>query len=339
MALLDEIGAAVTWNRPGRESSPLLSARRLPTSVCAACWRAVRAGPAPATGALTSRTSRAQSTRRSPPGVQGPGNMDRNHRTGWRSSGCARGGSSAHGAHARRHRPAVATKYAQAMFGQERETVDVAYPGDVIGLSTHSLRPRDTLFEAQAVRVPADPELCPGALRRRAQQGREQAQASSQGDEQLGTERRVRSCPPICAVTRPPCSPRSARCSSTWSCPRLEHEFGARAELERPATPWPGGRHEGPPVSPGCAGLRSSPGAWTVRCSPSSRDKWRLAPSSVSTRIPGVDTLGGRHRVRRPHRPRQPSRVGGPRPGFGPPGLVCCSRPFAPRARRGVAAL
>ena len=43
--------------------------------------------------------------------------------------------------HAATGRP-FATKYAQAMFGQERETVEVAFPGDVIGLvNAGALRP------------------------------------------------------------------------------------------------------------------------------------------------------------------------------------------------------
>ena len=55
-----------------------------------------------------------------------------------------------------------ATKYAQAMFGQERETVDVAYPGDVIGLvNATALRPGDTLFDARAVEFPPIPSFAP----------------------------------------------------------------------------------------------------------------------------------------------------------------------------------
>src|SRR6202012_4417070 len=55
-----------------------------------------------------------------------------------------------------------ATKYAQAMFGQERETVEVAYPGDVIGLvNAGALRPGDTLYADLPVAFPPIPSFAP----------------------------------------------------------------------------------------------------------------------------------------------------------------------------------
>lgn len=63
--------------------------------------------------------------------------------------------------HAATGRP-FATKYAQAMFGQDRETVDVAYPGDVIGLvNANALRPGDTLYEGTPVEFPPIPSFAP----------------------------------------------------------------------------------------------------------------------------------------------------------------------------------
>ena len=63
--------------------------------------------------------------------------------------------------HAATGRP-FATKYAQAMFGQDRETVDVAYPGDVIGLvNAGALRPGDTLFADLPVAFPPIPSFAP----------------------------------------------------------------------------------------------------------------------------------------------------------------------------------
>ena len=51
--------------------------------------------------------------------------------------------------HAATGRP-FATKYAQSMFGQDRETVDEAFPGDVIGLvNATALRPGDTLYSGE----------------------------------------------------------------------------------------------------------------------------------------------------------------------------------------------
>lgn len=62
---------------------------------------------------------------------------------------------------ARTGRP-FATKYAQAIFGRERETVDVAYPGDIVGLvNASSLTPGDTLYDGAAVRYPPMPSFAP----------------------------------------------------------------------------------------------------------------------------------------------------------------------------------
>ena len=55
-----------------------------------------------------------------------------------------------------------ATKYAQQMFGQDRETIDEAYPGDVIGLvNATALGIGDTLHEGPAVRFPPLPAFTP----------------------------------------------------------------------------------------------------------------------------------------------------------------------------------
>ncbi|QKT06496.1 peptide chain release factor 3 [Gordonia sp. X0973] len=56
--------------------------------------------------------------------------------------------------HAQTGRP-FATKYAQAVFGRDRSTVDTAYPGDVVGLvNATALAPGDTLYDDPAVEFP-----------------------------------------------------------------------------------------------------------------------------------------------------------------------------------------
>jgi peptide chain release factor 3 len=56
--------------------------------------------------------------------------------------------------HAQTGRP-FATKYAQAVFGRDRSTVDTAYPGDVVGLvNATALAPGDTLFDDPRVEFP-----------------------------------------------------------------------------------------------------------------------------------------------------------------------------------------
>jgi peptide chain release factor 3 len=55
-----------------------------------------------------------------------------------------------------------ATKYAQQVFGRERETVDLAYPGDVVGLvNASSLRPGDSLYVDTPVTYPPIPSFAP----------------------------------------------------------------------------------------------------------------------------------------------------------------------------------
>ena len=63
--------------------------------------------------------------------------------------------------HASTGKPFV-TKYAQSVFGQQRSTLDDAWPGDVIGLANAaSLRPGDTLFRDVPVIFPPIPSFSP----------------------------------------------------------------------------------------------------------------------------------------------------------------------------------
>ncbi|MEQ4498601.1 peptide chain release factor 3 [Nocardioides kribbensis] len=63
--------------------------------------------------------------------------------------------------HASTGRP-FATKYAQAVFGRERSSVETALPGDIIGLvNANALRVGDTIHDGPAVRFPAIPTFAP----------------------------------------------------------------------------------------------------------------------------------------------------------------------------------
>ncbi len=63
--------------------------------------------------------------------------------------------------HAASGRP-FTTKYAQSVFGQQRTSLDTAYPGDVIGLvNATALRPGDTLYVDEPVEYPAIPSFAP----------------------------------------------------------------------------------------------------------------------------------------------------------------------------------
>ena len=55
-----------------------------------------------------------------------------------------------------------ATKYAQQVFGRDRETVDLAYPGDVVGLvNACALRVGDSLYVDEPVIFPPIPSFAP----------------------------------------------------------------------------------------------------------------------------------------------------------------------------------
>ncbi|MCB9413046.1 MAG: peptide chain release factor 3 [Actinobacteria bacterium] len=55
-----------------------------------------------------------------------------------------------------------ATKYVHAVFGRDRETLEVAYPGDVIGLvNAGSLRAGNTLWAEEPVEFPPIPSFAP----------------------------------------------------------------------------------------------------------------------------------------------------------------------------------
>ena len=63
--------------------------------------------------------------------------------------------------HAATGKPFV-TKYAQSVFGQQRSTLDTAWPGDVIGLANAAaLRPGDTLYRDVPVEFPPIPSFSP----------------------------------------------------------------------------------------------------------------------------------------------------------------------------------
>ncbi len=64
-------------------------------------------------------------------------------------------------AHASTGKPFV-TKYAQSVFGQQRATIDTAWPGDVIGLvNATALRVGDTLYRGDHVEYPPIPQFTP----------------------------------------------------------------------------------------------------------------------------------------------------------------------------------
>ena len=165
LALLDEIGATVDLKSfLAGESSPVLFGAALPNFGVRRLLEALRElAPAP---------EPRQDAEGAPRPVQAPfsglvfkvqANMNQAHRDRVAfvrvcSGRFERGMVLTHAATGR----PFATKYAQAMFGQDRQTLDVAYPGDVVGLvNATALRPGDTLYESEPVRFPPIPSFAP----------------------------------------------------------------------------------------------------------------------------------------------------------------------------------
>jgi peptide chain release factor 3 len=135
--------------------------------------------------------------------------------------------------HARTGRP-FATKYAQHVFGRERESIDVAYPGDVVGLvNAAALGVGDTLYAERPVTFPPlttfAPEhfaVCRGrdtAKHKQFRRGIEQL--DSEGVVQVLRSDRRGEQAPVLAVVGP--------MQFEVATHRMEHEFGAPIDLDR----------------------------------------------------------------------------------------------------------
>jgi len=104
----------------------------------------------------------------------------------------------------------MTTKYATTAFGADRETVDLAYPGDVVGLVNASgVLIGDTLygagFDGGAVEFPQLPRFAPEVFARARPMDNGKAKQFRKGLEQLDEE----------GVVQRRCSQRSVPCSST----------------------------------------------------------------------------------------------------------------------------
>ena len=134
--------------------------------------------------------------------------------------------------HAATGRP-FATKYAQAMFGQDRETVDEAFPGDVIGLvNATALRPGDTLYSGVPVEYPPIPSFAPEhfAVVRSRQAGKHKQ--FRRGIDQLDAEGVVQVLSSDLRGDQAPVLAAVGPLQFDVVLHRLEHEFGAQAELD-----------------------------------------------------------------------------------------------------------
>jgi peptide chain release factor 3 len=125
-----------------------------------------------------------------------------------------------------------ATKYAHQVFGSERETIDEAFPGDVVGLvNATEVRVGDTLWLDQPVEFPAIPSFAPEyfSVARVRDTGRFKqfrrgiAQLDEEGVVQVLRDAELGDQAPVLAAVGP--------MQFDVAVYRLENEFGAPVEL------------------------------------------------------------------------------------------------------------
>lgn len=158
IALLDEVGAVLEMDSfLAGESSPLFVGSALTNfGVRHLLDAVVDLAPAPAPRADDNGTLRALDAPFAGFVFKIQANMDPAHRDHVAfvrvcSGRFTRGMTLVHGPSGR----PFSTKYATSVFGSDRDTIDVAYPGDVIGLVNASgLQIGDTLYEAESVAFP-----------------------------------------------------------------------------------------------------------------------------------------------------------------------------------------
>ncbi len=139
-----------------------------------------------------------------------------------------------------------ATKYAQQVFGRDRETVDLAYPGDVVGLvNASALRVGDSLYVEDPVTFPPIPSFAPEhfAVCRAVDSGRyKQFRRGIEQLEQEGTVQVLRSdlrgdqAPVLAAVGPMQFEVAEHRMANEFSAPvrldRLDYTMARRTDRE-----------------------------------------------------------------------------------------------------------
>ncbi|HVE93632.1 MAG TPA: peptide chain release factor 3 [Acidimicrobiales bacterium] len=137
------------------------------------------------------------------------------------------------------HQPSgrpFSTKYAASVFGSDRDTIDTAYPGDVIGLvNATDLHIGDTLYDADAVVFPKIPTFAPELFSSARARDTGRYKQFRRGMDQLEQEGVVQ-------VLRDPEGDPTPVLAAVGQMQfevfahRLQHEFGAAVELS--STPY-----------------------------------------------------------------------------------------------------
>ncbi|MFT7600028.1 MAG: peptide chain release factor 3 [Acidimicrobiales bacterium] len=124
------------------------------------------------------------------------------------------------------------TKYAQTMFGQDRETVDVAWPGDVLGLvNANDLRVGDAVYVDQPAEFPPLPAFAPELFMRARVKDTSKFKQFRKGVIQLDEEGTVQVLRDQNLGDQAPVLAAVGQMQFEVATHRLENEFGAKIEL------------------------------------------------------------------------------------------------------------
>jgi peptide chain release factor 3 len=134
--------------------------------------------------------------------------------------------------HAPSGRP-FAMNYASELFGQERETIDEAFPGDVIGVvNALDLRVGDTLYEQPAVEYPPIPMVAPEHFVRARNANTARYKQFHRGLSQLDEEGVVQVLRDAGTNDQTRVLAGAGPMQFEVAAYRLEHEFGGAAAIE-----------------------------------------------------------------------------------------------------------
>jgi len=127
----------------------------------------------------------------------------------------------------------LGTNYAHALFGRERQTLESAYPGDVIGLANAGdVRVGDTLYVGAEAHFPAPPTTTPNQFMRILNADSANHKKFRRGLEQLQHEGVVHVLHEPATGPQVPILGGAGQLQFEVACYRLEHEFGAPVRRE-----------------------------------------------------------------------------------------------------------
>ena len=129
------------------------------------------------------------------------------------------------------------TKFAQTLFGQDRDTADTAYPGDVLGLvNANDLRVGDAVYVEKAASFPAMPAFAPEHFMRARVRDTSKFKQFRKGIVQLDEEGAIQVLRDPDLGDQAPVFAAVGQLQFEVATHRLENEFGAAVELT--ATPF-----------------------------------------------------------------------------------------------------